>query len=74
MSLGSINELCLCHWNGIAAKLKGSSPDTYLDGRNLDLATVIATARYLKPFPSLAYPEIDSHVDMENRSSSQTAV
>ncbi|OAR01262.1 hypothetical protein LLEC1_04471, partial [Akanthomyces lecanii] len=46
MSLGSINDLYLAHWDAIAAKLKGHSANSEIDGKSLDLATVIAVARY----------------------------
>ncbi|KFG87248.1 putative phenylalanine ammonia-lyase [Metarhizium anisopliae] len=46
MSLGAINDIYLSHWDAIAAKLKGHSANQAIDGKNLDLATVIAIARY----------------------------
>lgn len=49
MSLGSINDLYLSHWDAIAAKLKGHSANQEIDGKSLDLATVIAIARYVSP-------------------------
>ena len=45
MALGSINDICLSHWEIIAAKLKGYSSSQDIDGKSLDLATVIAIAR-----------------------------
>jgi hypothetical protein len=46
MSLGAINDIYLSHWDAIAAKLKGHSTNQDIDGKSLDLATVIAIARY----------------------------
>jgi hypothetical protein len=46
MSLGAINDIYLSHWGAIAAKLKGHSANQGIDGKSLDLATVIAIARY----------------------------
>jgi hypothetical protein len=46
MSLGAINDIYLSHWDSIAAKLKGHSATQDIDGRSLDLATVIAISRY----------------------------
>lgn len=54
MPLGSINDLYLSHWDAIAAKLKGHSANQEIDGQSLDLATVIATARYISLAHSLA--------------------
>ena len=48
MALGSTNDVCVSHWNDIAAKLQGHAPNSRVDGKTLDLATVIAVARQAK--------------------------
>lgn len=65
MSLGSINDLYLSHWDAIAAKLKGHSANQEIDGKSLDLATVIAIARYVSLFTA-SHQYIDSTLDMEH--------
>lgn len=74
MSLGSVNHMCLSHWNDIAAKLRGHSSNQNLDGNNLDLATVIAIARYASLPVDHVYRFIDMRVDMERPSTFRTAV
>ena len=46
MSLGAINDTFLSHWSDISAKLRGVAVNEEIDGKSLDLATVIAVARY----------------------------
>lgn len=53
MSSGAINDIYLSHWDAIAAKLKGHSANQAIDGKSLDLATVIAIARYGSLAPSI---------------------
>ncbi|KAH6658876.1 putative phenylalanine ammonia-lyase [Truncatella angustata] len=46
MALGSLQNVCLSHWQEIAAKLQGHGASRPVDGKSLDLATVVAVARY----------------------------
>ena len=48
MTIGSMNDIFLSHWSDFGTKLKGQSPNQSLTGRNLDIATVVATARYVE--------------------------
>ncbi len=73
MSLGAINDLYLSHWDAIAAKLKGYASNEEIDGSSLDLATVIAIARYVGSVPPVLRHNIDSTLDMEHPHTCQTA-
>lgn len=46
MLLGAMNDMYLSHWGAITAKLKGHSAIDEIDGKSLDLASVISIARY----------------------------
>ncbi|KAF4633237.1 hypothetical protein G7Y89_g4882 [Cudoniella acicularis] len=61
MALGSINDILLSHWRDVAAKLKGTLPDQEINGNDLDLATVVAVARYGTPV-QLAKSSIDATI------------
>ncbi|MCJ1261075.1 hypothetical protein MMC22_000939 [Lobaria immixta] len=51
--LDSLNKVLLAHWNELERHVSGSEDVKALDGHNLDLATVLAVARY-NSSPSLS--------------------
>lgn len=42
----SLNKVLLDHWSEIERLVSGGEDVQFLDGHNLDLATVLAVARY----------------------------
>jgi hypothetical protein len=43
-----MNQLLLSHWSALAANVQRKGSDSIINGSNLDLATVVAVARYIK--------------------------
>lgn len=45
LSNGSYNQVVLGHWKSSAEKIISKSNDVLINGRNIDLAAVVAVAR-----------------------------
>ena len=63
----SMNQLIVAHWAELSAKIQRKKPDHVLSGHNLDLATVIAIARYIGVPGSRYLVYLTHDIDMAHR-------